>query len=193
MLQPVSSVLLAAAGQMSGRTLLLDLGRRTRVPVLLLVFAAAEVLAALRDRGAIPDSQAGWRLRGSGHPGAAGGTARARRISIPPFGQPGDEWAAVRGGRLRHYPDARRRGVVAVGAVHIAFLVGGRNRATVLVEWLWAYLTFHCGTRLITGRRPVQCSASVGQFRARASLMKASATRVNGRPATATSSTSCAG
>jgi len=37
------------------------------------------------------------------------------------------------------------------GAAHIAFLAGGRNRVTVLVEWLWAYLTFRRGTRLITG------------------------------------------
>ncbi len=37
------------------------------------------------------------------------------------------------------------------GAAHIAFLAGGRNRAAVLVEWLWAYLTFRRGTRLITG------------------------------------------
>jgi NADH dehydrogenase FAD-containing subunit/uncharacterized membrane protein YphA (DoxX/SURF4 family) len=27
------------------------------------------------------------------------------------------------------------------GAVHIGFLVGGRNRVTVLLDWLWAYLT----------------------------------------------------
>jgi len=37
------------------------------------------------------------------------------------------------------------------GAAHIAFLAGGRNRVVVLVEWLWAYLTFRRGTRLITG------------------------------------------
>ena len=36
------------------------------------------------------------------------------------------------------------------GAAHIAFLVGGRNRLSVLVEWFWAYLTFRRGTRLIT-------------------------------------------
>ena len=36
------------------------------------------------------------------------------------------------------------------GAAHIAFLAGGRNRATVLVEWVWAYLTLRRGTRLIT-------------------------------------------
>ena len=37
------------------------------------------------------------------------------------------------------------------GAAHVAFLAGGRNRAAVLVEWLWAYLTFRRGMRLITG------------------------------------------
>jgi NADH dehydrogenase len=39
------------------------------------------------------------------------------------------------------------------GAAHIAFLVGGRNRVTVLVNWLWAYLTYRRGTRLITDVR----------------------------------------
>ena len=39
------------------------------------------------------------------------------------------------------------------GAAHIAFLVGGRNRVTVLVEWVWAYLTLRRGTRLITEAR----------------------------------------
>ncbi len=37
------------------------------------------------------------------------------------------------------------------GAAHIAVLAGGRNRAAVLVQWVWAYLTFRRGTRLITG------------------------------------------
>lgn len=37
------------------------------------------------------------------------------------------------------------------GAIHIAFLVGGRNRAIVILDWLWAYLTYRRSTRLITG------------------------------------------
>lgn len=37
------------------------------------------------------------------------------------------------------------------GAAHVAFLVGGRNRATVLLNWIWAYLTYRRSTRLITG------------------------------------------
>jgi uncharacterized membrane protein YphA (DoxX/SURF4 family) len=36
-------------------------------------------------------------------------------------------------------------------AVHIGFLVGLRNRISVMLDWFWAYLTFRSGTRLITG------------------------------------------
>ena len=35
--------------------------------------------------------------------------------------------------------------------VHIYFLIGARNRVSVLVSWIWAYLTFQRGSRLITG------------------------------------------
>jgi NADH dehydrogenase/putative oxidoreductase len=37
------------------------------------------------------------------------------------------------------------------GTAHIAFLIGMRNRITVLATWLWAYLTFRGSSRLITG------------------------------------------
>jgi NADH dehydrogenase/putative oxidoreductase len=37
------------------------------------------------------------------------------------------------------------------GAAHIAFLGGGRNRASVILNWIWAYLTYRRSTRLITG------------------------------------------
>ncbi|MGH8750763.1 MAG: FAD-dependent oxidoreductase [Burkholderiales bacterium] len=40
------------------------------------------------------------------------------------------------------------------GAIHVAFLVGLRNRVSVMFDWLWAYLTFQGGTRLITGGPP---------------------------------------
>ena len=36
------------------------------------------------------------------------------------------------------------------GAVHIALLIGYRNRAAVLLDWLWAYVSFKRGARLIT-------------------------------------------
>jgi NADH dehydrogenase len=34
---------------------------------------------------------------------------------------------------------------------HIYFLIGFRNRAVVAMNWIWSYLTFQRGTRLITG------------------------------------------
>jgi NADH dehydrogenase len=37
------------------------------------------------------------------------------------------------------------------GLVHIAFLIGFRNRIMVLLQWLWSYVTFKRGARLITG------------------------------------------
>jgi NADH dehydrogenase len=35
--------------------------------------------------------------------------------------------------------------------VHIAYLIGFRNRVLVMMQWAWAYLTYHRGIRLITG------------------------------------------
>jgi NADH dehydrogenase/putative oxidoreductase len=37
------------------------------------------------------------------------------------------------------------------GLVHIGFLVGLRNRVSVMWDWFWAYLTFRSGSRLILG------------------------------------------
>jgi NADH:ubiquinone reductase (H+-translocating) len=37
------------------------------------------------------------------------------------------------------------------GIIHVFFLVGSRNRLAVLTEWLWAYVSFRRGARLITG------------------------------------------
>ena len=35
--------------------------------------------------------------------------------------------------------------------VHVSFLIGFRNRLVVILDWLWAYVTFQSGARLITG------------------------------------------
>ena len=37
------------------------------------------------------------------------------------------------------------------GVVHVGFLVGVRNRVSVMFDWFWSYLTYKSGTRLITG------------------------------------------
>lgn len=37
--------------------------------------------------------------------------------------------------------------------VHLLFLVGFRNRITVMMDWAWSYVTFERGARLITAQR----------------------------------------
>ena len=37
------------------------------------------------------------------------------------------------------------------GVVHIGFLIGFRNRMSVMFDWVWSYMTFGRGARLITG------------------------------------------
>ncbi len=39
------------------------------------------------------------------------------------------------------------------GIAHIYFLISLRNRLIVMTQWLWSYVTFERGARLITGRR----------------------------------------
>ena len=36
--------------------------------------------------------------------------------------------------------------------VHLLFLIGFRNRSAVLLQWIWAYLTYGKGARLISGK-----------------------------------------
>jgi NADH dehydrogenase len=44
-----------------------------------------------------------------------------------------------------------RLGWLVWGVAHIYFLIGFRNRMAVAVDWLWSYLTYQRGARLITG------------------------------------------
>jgi NADH dehydrogenase FAD-containing subunit len=55
--------------------------------------------------------------------------------------------AVVDFGRLRL---TGRLAWFAWGAAHIYFLTGFRNRMTVAIDWLWSYLTYQRGARLIT-------------------------------------------
>jgi NADH dehydrogenase len=38
--------------------------------------------------------------------------------------------------------------------VHVAYLIGFRNRVAVMVEWIWSYLTYKRGARVIEGLHP---------------------------------------
>lgn len=37
------------------------------------------------------------------------------------------------------------------GLIHVSFLIGFRNRFVVMLDWIWSYVTFQSGARLITG------------------------------------------
>jgi NADH dehydrogenase FAD-containing subunit/uncharacterized membrane protein YphA (DoxX/SURF4 family) len=82
--------------------------------------------------------------------------ALAGRAAPPPF--PYRHYGSLatigRQAAVADFGGIRVRGAAAWwlwGAAHIAFLIGARNRTTVLASWLWAYLTFRRGSRLITG------------------------------------------
>ena len=57
--------------------------------------------------------------------------------------------AVVDFGRLRL---TGRLAWLAWGGAHIYFLIGFRNRMAVATDWLWSYLTYQRGARLITGQ-----------------------------------------
>jgi NADH dehydrogenase len=59
-----------------------------------------------------------------------------------------------RGAAVAAFPKSQWSGLIAWWMwllVHIFFLIGFRNRVLVMLEWAWAYLTWHRGARLITG------------------------------------------
>jgi NADH dehydrogenase len=41
--------------------------------------------------------------------------------------------------------------VAGLSVAHIYYLIGFRNRMAIAVDWLWSYLTYGRGARLITG------------------------------------------
>jgi NADH dehydrogenase len=85
-------------------------------------------------------------------------TARAAGKPMPPpfryrdygnLATIGRRAAVVDFGRLRL---TGRLAWLAWGVAHIYFLIGFRNRIAVALDWLWSYLTYQRGARLITGQ-----------------------------------------
>ena len=80
------------------------------------------------------------------------------REELPPFVYRDRGQLATVGRRsaVIAYKRIRLKGWVAWwlwGAAHIYFLVNLRNRVIVMTQWLWSYLVFERGARLITGLR----------------------------------------
>jgi NADH dehydrogenase FAD-containing subunit len=96
--------------------------------------AGAYAAAAIKARIAGKPAPGPFRYRHAGSLATIG-----RRAAVVDFG-----WL-----RLRGLP-----AWLLWGAAHIYFLIGFRNRLTVMLDWLWSYLTFQRGSRLITGTGP---------------------------------------
>ena len=71
-------------------------------------------------------------------------------VPLPPPGQPRHHRPQGGGGRLRLDQAQRLSGLGALGLAHVWFLIGWRNRFVVALNWMWSYVTFERGARLIT-------------------------------------------
>jgi NADH:ubiquinone reductase (H+-translocating) len=112
-------------------------------------------------------------------PGVAQGAIQmgkhaARQIMRDLDGKPRRDFSFVDKGDLatigRAAAVARIRGLKLSGftawliwvVVHIMYLIGFRNRVLVMMQWGWAYLTYHRGIRLITGDQQVELQRARG-------------------------------
>ena len=114
------------------------------------------------DTAACPDGRGGM-LPGVAPVAKQQGRHAARVIASRLAGRDPPVFKPVRQAQLATI--GRSRAVIALGRIrvsgfpawllwsvaHVYFLVGFRNRFTVGVSWLWNYLTFERGARLITG------------------------------------------
>jgi NADH dehydrogenase/putative oxidoreductase len=121
------------------------------------IYAVGDTAAARAWRGDLAPGLAPAAKQGGGY---VARVIRARLAGRPPpepfrYRHFGSLATIGRQSAVADFGFLRLRGALAWwlwGIAHIAFLVGGRNRAVVMLEWFWAYLTFRRGTRLITGR-----------------------------------------
>jgi NADH dehydrogenase len=124
------------------------------------------------DLAAVTDAK-GKQVPGNAPAAKQMGRYVGRHIAAGAAGQPEPPAFAY-----RHHGDlatiGRRSAVVALdgmrltglvgwwfwGLAHVWYLIGFRSRVVVSFEWLWSYLTFQRGARLITGREPRGGNAS---------------------------------
>lgn len=123
------------------------------------IFAIGDTAAVTDGKGKpVPGNAPAAKQMGQ-HVGRMLGARAAGRAAPGPF-------------RYRHHGDlatiGRRSAVVELGRIrltglvgwwfwglaHVWYLIGFRSRVVVSFEWLWSYLTFQRGARLITGREP---------------------------------------
>lgn len=164
---PARTVFWAAGNRASplGAGLSTDRDQAGRVPVLpTLQVAGHENVFVIGDMAAAVD------VRGVTVPSVAPAATQMGNVAaqnivrlIDRAGQPLERFQYVNKGELatigRHRAVANFGGITMQGylawflwlLVHIMYLVGFRNRAAVLLQWAYMYLTYQRGVRLITG------------------------------------------
>jgi NADH dehydrogenase FAD-containing subunit/uncharacterized membrane protein YphA (DoxX/SURF4 family) len=131
-------------------------GPDLRVPGRPEIFAIGDTAVCNAWRGRPAPGLAPAAKQGGAYAATAIRAALAGRPAPPPFRYRhyGSLATIGRQAAVADFGGIRVRGAAAWwlwGAAHTVFLIGARNRITVLASWLWAYLTFRRGSRLITG------------------------------------------
>jgi NADH dehydrogenase FAD-containing subunit/uncharacterized membrane protein YphA (DoxX/SURF4 family) len=131
-------------------------GPHLRVPGRSEIFVIGDTATCNAWRGMPAPGLAPAAKQGGAYAARAIRAALASRPAPPPFRYRhyGSLATIGRQAAVADFGGVRVRGAPAWwlwGTAHIAFLIGARNRFTVLATWLWAYLTFRRGSRLITG------------------------------------------
>jgi NADH dehydrogenase len=145
-----------------GRTLGAPVDRAGRVQVTpSLTLPGHDEVLVIGDLATITDG--GKPVPGVAPAAIQGGQHAARQIARALAGKPiepfhyRDKGSLATIGRSRaiaQFGRLKLSGLVAWWAwllIHILLLIGFRNRAVVLIEWAWSYITFQRGARLITG------------------------------------------
>jgi NADH dehydrogenase/putative oxidoreductase len=151
-----AGVWLGAETDKAGRVLV---GPDLAVPGHDRVFAVGDTAASLGWKGKAVPGLAPAAKQGGSYAAKVIRAHLAGRPAPKPFGyrHSGSLATIGRQAAVAEFGPLRFRGALAWwiwGIAHIVFLAGGRNRATVVVEWAWAYLTYRRGIRLITDSRP---------------------------------------
>ena len=146
-----------------------------------------------------PVAMVGW--RGPPDRPAAGGQAHPA-VPVPGQGHHGHDRPALGGGRAAG-PDPSA-GTVARFAwlgLHLLYLAGLRNRPSVLLNWLWGYLTRDRGPRIILGpdgrdrlrlaRRPSARAAARDEHQAERQVSSMAHTLLSTRPVGKPTSARC--
>jgi putative oxidoreductase len=144
---------LAAAADQAGR---IKVGDDLSVPGLPDVFAVGDTAASSAWNGRPVPGLAPAAKQGGEYVASVIRSRVAGRPRPAPFRyrHPGSLATIGRKAAVADFGRVRIAGAAAWwlwGLVHLGFLVGVRNRVSVMFDWFWAYLTLRSGTRLITG------------------------------------------